>query len=199
MVSLTDGQKATISPEAVEFLNNVRHPPLANAISSFVTSPCRVPGLRESFSEKTVPGETTLIEKHKLKITEHVIFGISVILIEPPVIKPGKEKKILFNIFGGAFIMGSPKDRAALTMAAELGVRVYSVAYTKSPEAKYPEARNQCLAVYRELLQCGPPGGSPIDPSDMYAILLSPRYPILCLLYLNDPKVFLPDFSLKFF
>lgn len=188
MVSLTDGQKATISPEAVEFLNNVRHPPLANAISSFVTSPCRVPGLRENFSEKTAPGEATLIEKHKLKIADHVIFGVPVIVIEPPVIKSGKEKKILFNVFGGAFIMGSPKDRAALTMAAELGVRVYSVAYTKSPEAKYPEARNQCLAVYRELLQAGPPGGSPVDPSDMYAMGCSSGAQILVSMLLMAQK-----------
>ncbi|KAF5596708.1 hypothetical protein FPCIR_3919 [Fusarium pseudocircinatum] len=55
-------------------------------------------------------------------------------------------------------------------MAVELGVRVYSVDYTKSPEAKYPEARDQCLAVYRELLQQGPPGGAPVDPSDIHAM-----------------------------
>nr|RBQ86838.1 hypothetical protein FVER53263_13000 [Fusarium verticillioides] len=66
--------------------------------------------------------------------------------------------------------MGSPRDRAALTMAVELGVRVYSVDYTKSPEAKYPEARDQCLAVYRELLQNGPPGGAPVHPSDIHAM-----------------------------
>ncbi|KAJ4127904.1 hypothetical protein NW768_008187 [Fusarium equiseti] len=169
MVSLTEGQKATISLGAVEFLNNIRHPPLANTLSSFITSPCRVHGLRENFSEKTAPGEATPIERHKLQITV-LDRLLELLLLLPPVIKPGKQKKILFNIFGGAFIMGSPKDRAALTMAAELGVRVYSVAYTKSPEAKYPEPRNQCLAVYRELLQCGPPGGSPIDPYDMYAM-----------------------------
>ncbi|CAG7558265.1 unnamed protein product [Fusarium equiseti] len=174
MVSLTDGQKATISSEAVDFLNNIRHPPLANTISSFITSPCRVPGLRENFSEKTAPGEATLIEKHKLQITDHVISGISVILIEPPAIKPGKETKILFNVFGGAFIMGSPKDRAALAMTAELGVPVYSVDYTKSPEAKYPEAR------------------SPIDPSDMYAMGCSSGAQILVSMLLMAHKEGLP-------
>ncbi|KAF4339007.1 hypothetical protein FBEOM_7094 [Fusarium beomiforme] len=170
MVSLTDGQKATLSPEAVEFLSKIRHPPLANTLSSFITSPCRVPGLRQGFIEKTAPGEAALIEKHNIQITETLIAGIPVVVIEPSLIKPEKEKKILFNVFGGAFIMGSPRDRAALTMAVELGVRVYSVDYTKSPEAKYPEARDQCLAVYRELIQTGPSGTDPIDPSDIFAM-----------------------------
>ncbi|RGP77021.1 alpha beta hydrolase [Fusarium longipes] len=170
MVSLTDGQRATLSPEAVNFLNIIRQPPLANAISSFVTSPCRVPGLRRGLSEKTAPGEAQLVDTHKLRITNHVIAGIPVVVIEPHMIKHGNENKILCNVFGGAFIMGSPRDRAALTMATELGVRVYSVDYTKSPEARYPEARNQCLAVYRELLQRGPPGSSPIDASDVRAM-----------------------------
>jgi monoterpene epsilon-lactone hydrolase len=170
MVSLTDGQRATLSPEAIKFLSQLRHPPLANALSSFVTSPCRVPGLRQGFNEKTAPSEAELIAKYELKITETLIAGVPVVLIEPPVISPEKEKRILFNVFGGAFIMGSPKDRAALTMAAELGVLVYSVDYTKSPEAKYPDARDQCLAVYRELLQGGPSVTSPIDPSNIYAM-----------------------------
>ncbi|KLP02387.1 uncharacterized protein FFB20_07150 [Fusarium fujikuroi] len=170
MVSLIEGQKATLSPEAVDFLTKIHHPPLANTISSFITSPCRVPGLRQGFTEKTAPGEAQLIEKHKIQVTEAIISGVSVAVIEPPVIKPEKQKKILFNVFGGAFIMGSPRDRAALTMAVELGVCVYSVDYTKSPEAKYPEARDQCLAVYRELLRNGPPGGTPIDPSNIHAM-----------------------------
>ncbi|KAL4731958.1 hypothetical protein ACLX1H_000957 [Fusarium chlamydosporum] len=192
MVTLTDGQRATLSPEAIEFLSKIRHPPLANTLSSFITSPCRVPGLRQGLSEKTAPGEAALVDKHKLRITDYIIAGVPVILIEPHIIKSGKEKKILFNIFGGAFIMGGPSDRAALTMAAELGVRVYSVDYTKSPEAKYPEARNQCLSVYRELIQKGPPGISPIDPSDMYAMGCSSGAQILVSMLLVAQREGLP-------
>lgn len=169
MVSLTEGQKATLSPEAVEFLTKIRHPPLANTIPSFITSPCQVPGLRQGFIEKTALGEAQVIEKHKIQITQTIIAGVSVVIIEPPVVKPDKQKKILFNVFGGAFIMGSPRDRAVLTMAVELGVHVHSIDYTESPEAKYPEARDQCLAVYRELelLQNGPSDGTFIEPSDI--------------------------------
>lgn len=170
MVSLTDGQKATLSPEAVKFLSNIRHVPFANTLSPYLTSSRRIPGIRQGFDEKMAPGEAELLNKHNLRIKEIAIAGIPVVVIEPPFIKPEKEKKILFNVFGGAFVMGSPRDRAALTMAAELGIRVYSINCTKSPEAKYPLARDQCLGVYRQLVRKGSPGTVPIAPEDMYAM-----------------------------
>lgn len=170
MVSLTDGQKATLSPEAVKFLGNVRHIPFANALSSFLTTSRRVAGMRQGLAERMAPEEAELVDKYGLRIKEIVIAGIPTIVIEPSHVKPEKEKKILFNIFGGAFVMGSPKDRAAMTMAGELGIRVYSIDYTKSPEAKYPVARDQCLAVYRELIRDGPPGAARMDPGDICAM-----------------------------
>ncbi|CAI6093588.1 unnamed protein product [Clonostachys chloroleuca] len=170
MVSLTEGQKAALSPEAIKFLENVHHLPFAGLLSNFFTMPSRVPSLRQGVEAKMAPGEADLIAKHGLQLKKIIIANVPVVVIEPPVIHPEKECKILFNIFGGAFIMGSPRDRAALTMAAELGVRVYSVNYTKSPEAKYPVARDQCLSVYRALVQDGPPGGLPIDPADIYTM-----------------------------
>jgi acetyl esterase/lipase len=57
-----------------------------------------------------------------------------------------------------------------LTTAVELGVPTYSVRYTRSPEARYPVARDQCLSVYKELITRGPPNGNgPIPPAEIYA------------------------------
>ncbi|KAK7931066.1 hypothetical protein PG985_001778 [Apiospora marii] len=181
MVSLTDGQKATLSPEAVDYLTNIRHVPFAQTLAPFIASPRRVPGLRRGLEEKTAPGEAALIEKHGLAVEEVTIAGLPVTVITPAAtVRPGKQGKLLFNVFGGTSIMGSPRDRGALTMAAELGVRVCSPDYTKAPEARYPVARDQCLAVYRELITKGLPTASsssspssapvPVDPADMYAM-----------------------------
>lgn len=170
MVSLTEGQKATLSPEAITYLTNVRHLPFANMLSNFFTSPSRIPKMRQGLSERTVPIEEALIKKHSLRITDLQIAGVRVALIESPAIQPEKQDKILLNSYGGAFVMGSARDRTALITAAELGVRVYSVDYTKSPEVKYPVARDQVLAVYRELVQNGPPGTGPIDPKNIYGM-----------------------------
>jgi monoterpene epsilon-lactone hydrolase len=35
-------------------------------------------------------------------------------------------------------------------MAAEMGIRVFSIEYTLSPEVRYPVAIKQCLGVYRD-------------------------------------------------
>lgn len=185
MVSLTDGQKATLSPEAVEYLTNIHHLPFAQTLAPFVASPRRVPGLRRGLEEKTAPGEAALIEKHRLAVEEVTIAGLSVTVITPASVRPEKRRKLLFHVFGGASIMGRPRDRGALTMAAELGVRVCAPDYTKAPEARYPVARDQCLAVYRALITQGLPAAAssvpsssppsapvvePVDPADMYAM-----------------------------
>src|SRR5687767_3496543 len=169
MVSLTDGQKASLSPQAVDFLTKLRHPPFADTISSFLTMPSRISGLRETFATKLADGEAKLIEAHDLKIRHVKIAGVPVVVIEPPQVQPNKKNKIMLNIFGGGFTLGSPRDRAALTTAAEFGVPVYSPAYTRAPQARYPVARDQCLAVYRALISLGPPDGNgPIDPANIY-------------------------------
>jgi len=170
MVSLSEGQKASLSPEAVKFLSAVRHPPMANTIANWATAPRKIPGLRSNLAEKMAPGEAELIRKHGLKVREITIADVPVVLIEPAKIRADKEGKILLNMFGGAFVMGSARDRTGLTMAAELGIPVYSVAYTRAPEARYPVARDQCLAVYRALLKEGPPGRGPIAPADIWGM-----------------------------
>lgn len=192
MVSLTDGQKASLSPEAVNFLKNIHHLPFANLLSDFLTMPSRVPGLRRDTEMKMAQGEADLIAKHDLRVQETTVAGVPVVVIEPPVIAPEKEKKIVFNVFGGAFIIGTPRDRTALTMAAELGVRVYSPSFTRAPEAKYPVARDQCLAVYRTLVREGLPGGTSIDPADIYTMGSSSGAQLLVSMFLMAQREHLP-------
>src|SRR5438552_19160314 len=48
--------------------------------------------------------------------------------------------------------MRTARERTALLMAAEIGITVYSIDYTLAPQAKYPLAHNQCLAVYEEVV-----------------------------------------------
>jgi len=49
--------------------------------------------------------------------------------------------------------MGHAADRTSLLMAAEMSIPVYGISYSLSPEARYPVARDECLAVYRALLK----------------------------------------------
>ncbi|KAJ3498453.1 hypothetical protein NLG97_g1118 [Lecanicillium saksenae] len=170
MVTLSEGQKATLSSQAIEFLSNIQHVPFAYLFSNFLTSPGRIPKLRQSINDKMRPIEEALIAEHNLSVEHVKIGGVEVFVVQSPSMLPRNESKIMLNAHGGAFVMGSAKDRSALIMAAELGVRVYSVAYTKSPEVQYPVARDEFFSVYRELLKKGPPGGEPVDPKNLYAM-----------------------------
>jgi epsilon-lactone hydrolase len=64
----------------------------------------------------------------------------------------------VLNVHGGGFFLGTARDRPALMMSHELGVRVVSVDYSLAPEAAFPVALEECLSVYRHLLDQHNPG-----------------------------------------
>ena len=153
MVAVAPSQKACISPEAAELLASIPTIPFAGLLSPYLASNRRAKAFRATMAARMTPIEDDLIARHKLHISKSIIAGVSVIIITPPLIKSENKDKILLNFYGGGFIMGSARERAALLMAAEMGIRVYSVEYSKSPEVQYPVARNEGLAVYRELIR----------------------------------------------
>ena len=149
---MTENQRATISPAAAAYIRNLKtHIPFANFLAPYLTTPSRIPGFHNSFEKNTVPLQESLIKKHNLSIKQTAIADAPIVIISPPIIKPQNEQKIIMNIFGGPFVMGSARDRTALIMVAEMGIRVYSISYVLAPESRYPVARDQRLAVYRQL------------------------------------------------
>jgi monoterpene epsilon-lactone hydrolase len=150
MVAIAPTQKASISPEAAGFLSKIPKIPFAGILSSYLASPRRINGLRNDMAAKMSPNEEDLIARHKLNVTPTKVANISVLIIEPSSLSSEHESKILLKFFGGGFVMGSARERAALLMGAEMGIRVYSVEYSKAPEARYPVARDEALAVYRQ-------------------------------------------------
>jgi monoterpene epsilon-lactone hydrolase len=153
MVTVNPTQKASISSQAAEALANIPRVPFAGLLAPYLASPRRAKGLRDKMATNMKPIEDDLIARHKLHVTSSTVAEVLVVVITPPIIKSENKDKILLNFYGGGFIMGSARERAALIMSAEMCIRVYSVEYSKSPEVHYPVARNEALAVYRELLE----------------------------------------------
>lgn len=141
-----------MSEQAIEFISKIPQIPFASWLAPYITSSSRIHKLRKQIEETAKPREESLIARRKLRVSKLTIADIPVVLIEPPTVKPKNAGRILFNIHGGAFCLGSARDRTGLLMASEMEMRVYSVEYTLAPEARYPVARNQCLAVYRKLV-----------------------------------------------
>jgi len=145
---LSRSQKNAISKEAADYLEKRKAKRYPNFIN---ISAAQIEKAAEDFEKSESLAEDEIIRKYNLSIEKTSIGGISVFIITPPVIAPQYEKYIGFNIHGGGFIMGTGRDRTALLMAGELGLKIYSVDYTVAPKASFPVPINESLEVYKDV------------------------------------------------
>ena len=141
-------QLASMSPQSAAYIENATYqdPPSWVPIGEG-----RLLEMRKDFAAHEHAVEDRMIAELGLGIEHETIEGISVLVITPKAVRPGNEDVIAFNVHGGAFFMGSARERSALLIAAKMGIRVYSVEYTLAPEAKFPVAIEQALTVYKNL------------------------------------------------
>jgi monoterpene epsilon-lactone hydrolase len=83
------------------------------------------------------------------------IDGVDVWHIVPAGVAPGNDAPILYDIHGGALIMGGGEAcRAMAVMAAtRSGLETWSVDYRMPPDHPYPAPLDDCLTVYRAMLE----------------------------------------------
>jgi hypothetical protein len=81
---LTDGQLATISPQAASCIRNLSHPPFANLVSNYINAPNRMTGFRERLKSKADSIMTDLVAKHKLAFDSVEIDDVPVLIATPP-------------------------------------------------------------------------------------------------------------------
>jgi Esterase/lipase len=147
--SLTKGQISTISPEATKIIRGFS----SFSLPSFMKiGPRLLKLMRKNFNVGENKIENEIIERYHLKLENIMVNDVPVLTITPNHINPKYDKMIALYIHGGAFVLGSARERTALLMAAEMGIRVYSIEYTLAPEATFPTAIHQCLAVIKSLL-----------------------------------------------
>lgn len=67
------------------------------------------------------------------------------------------KSKVMINLHGGGFVIGSGALGEAIPIASETGIEVIAVDYRLAPEHPYPAAVDDVIAVYRELLNSHAP------------------------------------------
>ncbi|MCE7005271.1 alpha/beta hydrolase [Kibdelosporangium philippinense] len=75
---------------------------------------------------------------------------------------------IQLHFHGGGFVFGSPRSHRslALVMSRRTGRPVFLPNYRRAPEHPYPAAADDCLTVYRRLLDRGIPAGKIVVSGD---------------------------------
>ena len=100
-----------------------------------------------------------LREKMGVTVEPAVIGGVKCFIVTPKIIAPGNENRLLVHVHGGGYVFG-PGEAAtpeAILMAGFGGFKVISVDYRMPPDAPYPAAMDDAMAVWKEVVKTNNP------------------------------------------
>jgi epsilon-lactone hydrolase len=95
-----------------------------------------------------------LLKSFKVSVEDEQIAGVLVKWLLPPqAAAAAKDSRIAVYIHGGGYVTGGPLDPTVVTLTQRTGLRTVSIDYRLAPEHPFPAGRDDCLAVYRELVR----------------------------------------------
>jgi epsilon-lactone hydrolase len=156
----------TISPEAQQYLAT---PPWGDS-----APPPNVPlwELRATFDSMFNVLTEMARSIYPVKIEEQRIGGIRSDLVSSTGVGEGKQGRVLINLHGGGFVLGSPPALVeAIPIANLTKTPVITVDYRLAPEHPFPAAIDDIVAVYKELLKAYQPNNIGVLGSSAGAIL----------------------------
>lgn len=100
-----------------------------------------------------------LRSRFPVTVNTHVIGGVTVREVVPPVIDPANEGRVLLHFHGGAYIIygGEASISEAVLGATHARTRVLSVDYRMPPEHPFPVAVDDAVAVWGDLIKTHDP------------------------------------------
>jgi monoterpene epsilon-lactone hydrolase len=139
----------TVSPEARQYLSVS---PFGETLPTFDGY---VPAweMREQLDAGLIALSEAARLAYPVEIREDRIAGIRAHHVAPLEIADSNRDKVLINLHGGAFVMGSGSLIEAIPVANVSGIPVIAVDYPLAPEHPFPAAVEDCVAVYQELLK----------------------------------------------
>jgi len=97
-------------------------------------------------------------EKLGVTVEPGVIAGVKVFTVTPKNIPAANQNRVLVHVHGGGYVFG-PGEAAtpeAILMAGFGGYKVISIDYRMPPEAAYPAAMDDAMAVWKEVVKTTP-------------------------------------------
>lgn len=96
-----------------------------------------------------------MLRRYGVTMTNDVVAGVAVRIFTPAKLAAGAP--VLLNLHGGGFVVDSGSITENVPIAALTGYKVVAVRYRLVPEATFPAALDDALAVYRTLVKTVPP------------------------------------------
>jgi len=141
---------ATISPEAQAKL---AHPP-----PSILSSGAPIAEQRARMDTRQAKDAEACLKLYPATVTESIIAGVSVRIVTPREIAADKRDCVLINLHGGGFRVDAGSLLESIPIAHLTRTKVVAVLYRLAPEHPFPDAVDDAVAVYRELLKTHAPG-----------------------------------------
>ena len=140
----------TVSPE----LQQIIAQPLRTAWNTPPTTPEGWKQLAESLRASAAPNVELMRQRLKVKVEPGTMGGVKVYTVTPENIPPENRERVLVQIHGGCYVL-NPAEAAlpeALLIAAIGGYKVIAVDYCMPPEAYFPAALDDSMAVYKDVI-----------------------------------------------
>ena len=140
----------TVSPE----LQQIIAQPLRTAWNTPPTTPEGWKQLAESLRAAAAPNVEAMRKRLQVKVEPGTMAGVKIYTVSPENLPPDNRDRVLVQIHGGCYVL-NPAEAAlpeALLIAAIGGYRVIAVDYRMPPEAYFPAALDDAMAVYKEVI-----------------------------------------------
>lgn len=137
----------TISPEAQAYLS-------ANPWGDIPEPPEPIPMwvMREGMDQAMQGLNQYALSIWPCEVEETLIAGVRCHRIRKPGAPDATKGKVMINLHGGGFVIGSGALGEAIPIVGATGVEVIAVDYRLAPEHPYPAAVDDVVAVYKALL-----------------------------------------------
>lgn len=145
----------TISPEAQAFLkkryvSSGKIPPTPRSVEEWKA---RQERYRQVYGRADL--QNALQQSQPFNIEKQTIAEVTVRTIRPAAIAAQNQDRVLIQLHGGGYVYGDGDMTVigAIPIALRSQIKVISVDYRMPPEAPFPAAVEDVVAVYRELIQ----------------------------------------------
>lgn len=141
------------SPEAQAY---VRHILVDRPFAGGPSASADIEGYRRRQDEIMETFLKPIRARYAVKTETQRIGGILTDVVTPAKgVAAGNAHRVLLNVHGGGFLSGARTASLveSIPIAATMGVKVVSIDYRMSPEAKFPAASEDIAAVYAEMLK----------------------------------------------